>query len=370
MERHQFIAFSVRYSLAVLCLLLCSGAIALAENPSKKQEPPPVPVRVAPVEQRMVSEQVSLIGTTESTSESTVAAEVSGVIEDFPVREGDFVKKGALLVRLKDTELRLRLKSVIASREKLRADLENAKKELDRVRKLRDTNSIATQEYDVALYAHRALLQSFLQSEAEIDYLDYEIEQKKVYAPFDGFVSKEHTQIGEWIEIGGPVVTLLDLSRIRITVDVPERYAMMLSSRSKVWIVVKSISDKRLTGEIRAILPQGDPDSRTFPVKISLANPDLKIKSGMEALVTFDLAEKKEALLVSKDAVVTAGNNRMVFAVNDGKALPVMVNIKGYYDGNVAVEGNLKPGDRIVIRGNERLRPGQPVQIQGESDES
>jgi RND family efflux transporter MFP subunit len=370
MERHQFKALSLSYSLAAVFLLLFSGAIALAQSPSKKEGPPPVPVRVAPVEQRMVSDQISLIGTTEPITESTVAAEVSGVIEDFPVREGDFVKKGALLVRLKDTELRLRLKSVVASREKLRADLQNAKKELDRVSKLKDTNSIAQQEYDVALYAHRALLQSFLQSEAEIDYLNYEIEQKKVYAPFVGFVSKEHTQIGEWIKTGGPVVTLLDLSQIRITADVPERYAMMLSSRSKVRIVVKSISDDRLTGEIQAMLPQGNPDSRTFPVKISLANPGLKIKSGMEAMVTFDLTEKKEALLVSKDAVVTAGNNRMVFAVNDGKALPVMVKILGYYDGHVAVEGNLKAGDRVVVRGNERLRPGQPVQIQAESNES
>ena len=84
----------------------------------------------------------------------------------------------------------------------------------------------------------------------------------------------------------------------------------------------------------------------------------------MEAMVDFNLATEIEALLVPKDAVVTAGDNRLVFVVNDGKATSVPVKIAGYHDGDVAVEGNLKPGDQVVIRGNERLRPGQPVLVQ------
>jgi multidrug efflux pump subunit AcrA (membrane-fusion protein) len=84
----------------------------------------------------------------------------------------------------------------------------------------------------------------------------------------------------------------------------------------------------------------------------------------MEAMVSFNLATQKKALLVPKDAVVTAGDNRLVFLVNKGKAISVPVKITGYYDGDVAVEGNLNPGDEVVIRGNERLRPGQPVFVQ------
>ena len=182
-------------------------------------------------------------------------------------------------------------------------------------------------------------------------------------APFAGFVAREHTQVGEWINSGGAVVTLLNLGKIRITVDVPERYAVTLSGQSKVKVEIKSISNSRITGRISAILPQGDPTSRTFPVRIRLKNPKFKIKSGMEAIVIFSLRDKKKTLLVPKDAVVTAGNNRLVFSVMNGKARPVNVRILGYYDGNVAVAGNIKPGDQVVTRGNERLRPGQPVQI-------
>jgi multidrug efflux pump subunit AcrA (membrane-fusion protein) len=83
----------------------------------------------------------------------------------------------------------------------------------------------------------------------------------------------------------------------------------------------------------------------------------------MEARTTFNLGTKKNTLLVPKDAIVTAGANRLVFVVGSKVAQPKNVQVSGYYDGHVAVEGALKPGDLVVIRGNERLRPGQPVEI-------
>ncbi|OQW98236.1 MAG: hypothetical protein BWK74_05025, partial [Desulfobacteraceae bacterium A6] len=207
------------------------------------------------------------------------------------------------------------------------------------------------------------LAQELKRSEAEIERLLYELKHKQVFAPISGFVAKEHTEVGEWVNAGGPVVTLVDLGRIKINVDVPERYAVQLSSKSDVKVSIKSLPGRQLAGKVQSVLPSGNTGSRTYPVRIFIPNPDLKIKSGMEATVLFSLDGGKNALLVQKDAVVPAGDNKIVFKVIDGKALPVMVKIIGYYDGNAAVEGDLKPGDKVVIRGNERLRPGQPVMV-------
>jgi len=352
-----------KYILFAVWLVLVSNAYSRAGDTEKNQGPPPVPVRVAVVEKKMVSDQISLIGTAEAIAISKVAAEVAGVVEYFPVKEGDFVKKGDLLARLRSIDLELRLKGTIAEKGQIAANLENAEKELSRVSKLKDTQSIAETKYDFALFAHRALAKKLQQKEAEIEQLEYEIKQKKVVSPFSGFVAEEHTQVGEWVSPGGAVVTLLDLGQIQINVDLPERYAAMLSPKGEVKIVVKSVSNEVRTGKIYALIPQGDTASRTFPVKIHLSNPEFKIKSGMEALVTFDLEAKKSALLIPKDAVVTAGDNRLVFYVSEGKALPANVKILGYYDGDVAVEGDLIPGKQVIIRGNERLRPGQPVSV-------
>jgi len=356
--------FFYRYFLIFTTVCLLSAPSSSAKDPDKGKGPPPSPVQVAIVKTKTVSNQISLVGTTEAISESTVASEIAGLVEYFPIKEGDYVKKGDLLVNLKETELRLRLKGAVAAKKRIQANLQNAEKDLNRVSKLKETNSIAEKQYDTAFYTYRALSQELLQNESEIDLLNYKIKQQKVLAPFSGFVAKEHTQIGEWINKGGPVVTLLDLDKVQITVDVPERYSVLLAPRGNVNVSIKSVSNNLFPGNIYSVLPKGNPDSRTFPVRIHLANPDHKIKSGMEAMVDFNLATEIEALLVPKDAVVTSGDNRLVFMVNDGKATSVPVKIIGYHDGDVAVEGNLKPGDQVVIRGNERLRPGQPVVVQ------
>jgi RND family efflux transporter MFP subunit len=348
----------------VLLILCVSAGTLWADDAVKSKAPPPVPVKVAEVQQKMVSEQVSLVGTTEAMANSTVAAEVSGVVEHFPVKEGDFVKKGALLARLRSRALNIRLKGAVAAREAIRNRLVYAEKDLERYNKLKEADSIADTKYDEAFYNHQALSQELLNSEAEIEYLKYELDQKNVAAPFSGFVAKEHTQLGEWITKGGPVVDLVDLGKIKISVDVPERYVVLIKPKGEVSVKLTNVSGDSRTGRIYAVIPKGDPDSRTFPIKINLDNPDFKIKSGMEAMVTFRLADQKSALLVPKDAVVTAGDNRLVFMVNDGKALPVPVKILGYYDGDVAVSGQLEPGSKVVIRGNERLSPGQTVVIQ------
>jgi len=337
-----------------------SHAQGAGEEP---QGPPPAPVRVAPVTEKMVSDQITLVGTTEAIQRSTFAAEVSGLVEDFPVREGDFVKKGELLAGLRSTDLALRLKAALATREKVRANLAFSEKELTRYTKLKDADSIAASKYDEALYQYQALEQELLRTEAEIELLKDDIQKKKVMAPFAGFVAKEHSEVGEWIEVGGPVVTLVDLERIKITVDVPERYVVQLSRKTPVRVLIASISNEPSMGEISGILPEGDPQARTFPVHVSLLNPGFKIRSGMETKTTFNLGTQKNALLVPKDAIITAGTNRLVYVVASSVAQLVNVQVTGYYDGNVSVEGPLKPGDRVVIRGNERLMPGQPVQI-------
>jgi len=350
---------------ALFSLSLMSGILHGQDTGAKPQGPPPVPVQVAPVIQGTVSEQITLVGTTEAIARSIVAAEVSGLVEDFPVREGDFVKKGQVLVRLRATDVLIRLKAATATKDKVRANLVFAEKELARYRELKDTDSIAARKYDEALYSQQSLEQELLGAEAQIELLKDEIQKKTLLAPFAGYVAKEHTQVGEWLSVGGPreVVTLVDLGRIRITVDVPERYVVKLSPGSAVRVEVGSLPDETVIGKIAAILPEGDPNARTFPVRVTLPNPGFKIKSGMEVRAAFDLGTKRNALLVPKDAIVTAGANRVVFLVMSTVVQPVPVKVTGYYDGNVAVEGAINPGDQVVIRGNERLRPGQPVQV-------
>ena len=327
----------------------------------KNQAPPSTPVQTAPVREDLVSQQISVIATTEAFRSSTVAAEVSGRVETLHVREGDFVKKGAPLASLGNTDTELRLKGAVAGNEAIKARLVLAEKELERVRSLKTTNSVAVKQYDEAYYNAMSLTRELERNEAEIERLNYELVQKTVLAPFAGFIIQEHTQVGQWIPVGGSIATLMDLSSILVNADLPEINAVQLHPGNGVSVVINSLSSRPFSADIEAVMPQGNPVSRTFPVRLKIPNATYRIKSGMEAIATFELGRKITAILVPKDAIVPAGPDNLVYRVDQGKAIPVPVTISGYYGNDAAVKGDLAPGQPVVTRGNERLRPGQPV---------
>jgi membrane fusion protein (multidrug efflux system) len=321
------------------------------------------PVRVASAVKGPTSLRITLVGSVEPYATSKVACEVSGVVEAYPVRSGDRVAADQLLARLRTTELEILLRQARAERESVRANLAYAAKELDRNARLKEADSIANRKFDEVFYHHKSLQQQLARSEAAIDHLHYRIEQASVKAPFTGYVAREHTQIGEWIPVGGGVVTLLDLEQVYVTIDMPERYLARLAPAAPVSIAIPSIGADTVDGSVDVVLPQGNVQARTFPVRIVVANPQLRIKSGMEAKVTFRFAGSAQALLVPKDAVVAAGDKRLVYRVVEARAQPVEVVVEGYQQDQAVVAGQLDPGDQVVVRGNERLRPGQAVRI-------
>ncbi|MBC2710125.1 MAG: biotin/lipoyl-binding protein [Desulfosarcina sp.] len=164
-----------------LFILLLAATIALPvsglsqDKSGAANRRPPSPVTVVPVVEQSIARQVTLVGSVEAVATSMVAAEVGGVVEAFPAKEGRRAKKGDLLVRLKKRVLELELKGRVAERERIKANLENAQKELERVGRLRENNSIPQRTYDDALYSHRALSQALLVAESQIETLTYRI---------------------------------------------------------------------------------------------------------------------------------------------------------------------------------------------------
>jgi len=347
---------------AVLIIALTLTPVHLAAE-EKKDVRNSSPVRVAEVREAVVSAQISIISTTEAVRRSTVASEVSGRVEKMFVEEGDDIKQGVPLIRLNSTTPALRLKGALAGNQALEAKRVLAEKELERVGNLKEANSVAAKQYDEAYFNYTALSKELEKSNAEIERLRYEIKQQTVTSPFAGFIAETYTQVGEWMKTGGGVVDLVDLSSIVIMADLPEKHAVRLQPGSRITVWVKSISDRPIPAALEAVLPRGNPVSRTFPVRIKLPNPERTMKSGMEAVVAFDTGGKINTLLIPKDAVVPSGSRNVVYTVAQGKAFPVSVEVSGHYGQNAAVKGDLKPGQAVVVRGNERLRPGQSVHI-------
>ena len=325
--------------------------------------PPATPVKVAEVSRIDIAPQVQLIGTAQPKVTSVVASDIEGLVEKFSVKEGDFVEKGAVLARLRDNLLQINLKGAKANKADSEAQLRRARTDLQRSSDLLASETIADKQYTDDLAEVQSLEARVRRLEAEIEHNQDSIAKKTIRAPFSGFVIKEHTQVGEWVEKGGPIVNMADLSSIEVVLDVPERYIPRLALGGRTQVQVDALNPEKFTGKIAAIIAVGDSASRAFPVKVSVDNPNNHIKGGMLCRVSLAIGKPSSVLAVPKDAVVNMGQQHLVYVVREGVAQPLNVQLGNTSGSMIEVKGAIKAGMQVVTRGNERLRPGQAVKI-------
>lgn len=345
-----------------LCLLTLPACDEQQAAPPP-HAPPPSPVRVVPVLQQEVKRTVTLVGTVEPWKRSVVASEVEGLVQAFRAEEGMKVKRGDLLARLRTRTLQIRLDSAVAIYRESGARYERAKRDLKRVRALFKRQLVTQKDFDDAVAEEAALKERLSQLDAEIRQVRDSLNKSTVVAPFDGWITQEFTEIGQWVEEGGPVVEVVDLSRVQVKVPLPERYVSHVQIHDPVTATFDGLPAFEAQGQVFSLVAQADRTARTFPVKVEIPNPALAIKSGMVSRVTLRIDRPHQGLVVPKDALVLRGGKAFVFRVNEGTVDQIPVTAVLHVEDLVEIEGPVQAGMDVVVEGNERLFPGQPVRI-------
>jgi RND family efflux transporter MFP subunit len=346
-----------RLVLMVLVIILAHSNV-WAENKSKG--PPPAKVRVAEAKNGLVSPQAEFIGTVFFQEVSDVASEVSGIVEVVKFDEGQRTKQGQVLVKLSGDLLQKRLQATASSHEQVLSDLERARIDLERMEKLFQQESVAKQQFDEHTYRVKGLENRAASLQAEVERLELELQKKTIKAPFNGVVIKRNVDRGEWVSEGDSVATIGKDEVMEIVVNVPEWVLKHVTKGAQVNMKARG---QELTGEVLAIVPEGDIATRTFPVKIQVQNA-LSLMEGMEARVSLPAGERKEVLIVPRDAVISMFGQTVVFAVTESKASMIPVTVVGYEGLAVGISAQgLEDGMKVVVKGNERLRDGQSVVI-------
>jgi RND family efflux transporter MFP subunit len=409
--------------------LACAAASPGLAQPKSPAPPkaPPSPVEAAKVERRRVAAGQTFVGTVHPLKRSSVGSAVDGRVVEFPINQGDRVRKGEVLCQLLTETIDLQIASAQAELE-LKAwelkELENGtrKEEIEQA-KARMESAKAVRDYSDARYKRALILaeqgrtvtkEQLEQSqsaavEAEKTYrmeeMAYQMavdgprvekvhqarakhaaqkelvrqleDQRKKHtmvAPFDGYVVSEQTEVGEWVSRGQVVAAIVYLDTVEIEAHVLDSHIDHVRPGMTVRVEVPAARPSLHVGEVSAVVPEADTKSRTFPVKVRVENilreDGPVLKSGMLARVTLPTGTPTDSLLVPKDAVVLGGPTPMVYAVvpsdgarDEGQVRPVPVQL-GVADGqSIAVEGDLQPNQMVVVLGNERLRPGQDVKI-------
>jgi membrane fusion protein (multidrug efflux system) len=332
----------------------------------------PQTVDAAPVQRRAVELTQPLVAHVEPVTRSTLAAELPGLVAERSFDEGQFIEKGAVLTRMKTDLLQAQLTAAKAAEATAQANVamakaesENADKELERNRQLIETNVGSDKEYrDAATKARvadsmvKSRAAEVNEKEAEIARLELMIEKSQVLAPMHGVVSRRHVEVGQWIKEGDPIADVVQLDPLWVRVGVPEEVLAMVEKGDEAKVRIDALAGAEFRANVAQILPEADPGSRTFSVKLSLPNPQGKVRPGFFARVTL-LSKSDTQLVVPKDAVVSRGTGAHVVAVRDGKAVVVPVK-RGAAEGSmIAVTGELTEKDQVVTRGNETLMGGE-----------
>ena len=346
-----------RGRILVCCAAACTLALA-------QDGPPPALVVTETVVRQPITERLELIGTVRPRQDSLVASEVEGRVTVRAVEIGDRVEAGRELVRLDSTRLRKDLDRVNAQLVDARAQLELADIQAKRARQLFDRDILSQGEMDEASARLRSNEGRVGSIEAQLASIEHDVSRTEIRAPFAGVVTEIHTEIGEWIARGSPVVRLSDLSSVEIRLEVPEHHFRRLEQGAPVPATVGALPGLTLDGKIFAVVPQADPEARTFPVFVRAANPDEQVAAGMLAGVELTLSGGNFALVVSKDAVVRQAQQELIWIVDDGVVRAVSVRTGRGVGDRVEVSGAVAEGDIVVVRGNERLAPGQPVVVE------
>jgi RND family efflux transporter MFP subunit len=340
--------------------LIMNLFVSVLWGQDKPKGPPPAVVTVVAVKTGNVTPQAEFIGTVFYKEVSDVASEISGRVDEVRFEEGQRVKKDQVLIKLGADILKKRLLATSATYEQVLSELEIARIEFERREKLFKTKAISEQSYDENRFRVKGLEKRAESLEAEVERIEIELQKKTIRAPFEGIVIDRLVDRGEWLAEGATVAILAKDDVVDIVADVSEKFIPFI----RVGMPVKAIvNGDEISGSVIAVVPRGDIATRTFPVKIRTPNT-LALIEGMSARVMLPAGKPRKSLVVSRDAVIAASGQTVVYTVNDSKAKMVPVNILGYQGLIVGIEGQgLAEGMQVVVKGNERLRDGQMVSI-------
>jgi len=334
-------------------------------------------VQTSPIIQGSISTEQTFIGNIHFSQSSLLASKTQGLVLKVNFDSTSKVRQGDVLVELDHEILNSSIKAVQASLKELHLLKEKSTKDLIRYKKLVKQKNVSQQKYDEIYYDKIRIDQKLISSNAELNALLIERQQNIIKAPFDGIITERHVEIGEWVEKGGEIATLVNPQKAYSLFNIPASYALEVEPEQSISV---EINDKTIKGNIAGIIISGDSKSRTFPLKVELNTHSNSLLEGMEALISLPRSTQKDALLVPRDAVIKRFGHDVIFVVDtvdkQKTAKMISVNVHLYEGNQVSIssadkqtENKLNAGMQVITKGNERVFPGQTLKIQPSQQE-
>ena len=308
---------------------------------------------------------------------AAVASKGTGTLVYLAVEEGDRVKKGQVIARLDDSDVMATLRR---TRENLRvaeADLDDARKNYERMRAVIEKRAVSQADYDAAQARYKRVLSTIEAAKYAVREAEVAVENTRIVAPFDGTVLKKNADVGEIVApLAGAasskaaVVTIADMSSLEVDADVAEANIPRVAAEQNCEITLDAYPQHRYPGYVSNIVPTADRAKATVMVKIKFKEYDERVLPEMGAKVTFlargtsaDATTVKPLLTVPAAAVTARNGREVVFQINEDRAVEVPVTTGRRLGNAIEITGGLKEGDRVISRAEDRIKNGTKVSL-------
>lgn len=309
----------------------------------------PTPAALATVEARAetVAQEVTLDGALEAIHQSTVAAQTSARVVELPFDVGDYVEKGAVIVRFRGTEQSARLGTAEANLREAQARLAEAEAHERRIQDVFARGLVAKAAVDQAVAALRSAKARAEAAAAAVNEVREQAGHTVVRAPYSGIVVKRHIEVGETATVGRSLMTGLSLEHLRAVVEIPQHQIGPLRENKKARVILPDGESVEAT-EVR-ISPSADPATHTYHVRVTLPEGQHGGHPGMLVKVAFVSGERSE-IRVPHAAVVRRGEVTGVYVLGtDGRVALRYVRLgTPAADGRVPVLAGLAAGEKVA----------------------
>ena len=320
---------------------------------------PPETVSGAQVKQETWELTIPAVGSVTAVQGVQLKAELAGTVRQIAFESGAMVQKGQLLVQLDTSSEEAQLSAAQAQ-----ADL--AKMNLDRARDLSRQGVISKADLDTNEAAFR-------QTTGEVDIVKATIAKKTIRAPFTGRAGIRSVNVGQFIDVAAPIVSLQSLDPVYVDFSLPQQRVGELKRGATVRVTTDAAGDKVFSGTVTAWNPEVDASTRNIKVQATVRNPADELRPGMYAKVQVVLPQSVDVLIVPASAVLHAPYGDSVFVISDVKDEKSGQTVKqvqmttvrlGDARGDfVAVTSGLTAGQEVVTSGVHKLRNGTPVKV-------
>lgn len=350
--------------------------------------PPPANVTIGEVRTETLIRRRAVTGEIRSRLQSAIASQVEGLLIELGVEEGDFVKKGQVIARLDAVRAQITVDRAQADVsfanaliDQRQEELNNAQRELGRIEQLDELGSAGVSQLDEAKTLVASRRAQLAQAEAQLttaqgdlSFAQREFEDMTIEAPFAGRVITKSSEIGQWVGIGDEIVTVVSLDLLEARIDIPEdTYPAVNQAREEHGQIELRLpalglgAGQEVYGEVVSILPNADSLSRLFPVRIAVDNTENTLRPGMSLTAYVPTGVQGDYITVHKDAIVRTPTGEVVYFADDGVSAIAPIERLFVVGERVAVRSPvLRAGMNVVTSGNERLFPGQPLNILSE----